>query len=75
MVRAAGTSDTMKRPDLNGSRVEGNEGEMGTRGETAAAARSYPASVRVGVFSHDALVVQDVLEGLAGETSAGRTHE
>ena len=73
MVRAVGTSNTMRRPDLNGSRVEGDKGEM--RGDTAVALHSYPASVRVGVFSHDALVVQDVLEGLAGETSARRTHE
>lgn len=35
---------------------------------------SYLALVRVGVFTHDALVVADVLEGLAGETPARSTH-
>lgn len=75
MVRAAGTSNTMRRPDLNGSRVEGDNGEMEMKWDTAEATHSYLASVRVGVFSHDALVVQDVLEGLAGETSARRTHK
>lgn len=44
------------------------------RRDTAEAPHSYLASVRVAVFSHDAFVVQDVLEGLAGETSERRTH-
>lgn len=35
---------------------------------------SYLAPVGVGVFTHDALVVPDVLEGLAGETPARSTH-
>lgn len=39
------------------------------RRDTAEATHSYLAYVRVAVLSHDALVVQDVLEGLAGETS------
>lgn len=43
------------------------------RGDTADAAHSYQASVRVAVFSHDSLVVQDILEGLARETSERRT--
>ena len=57
--------------------------EAGTRTETgstadqedgAQAAQSYLALVGVGVFTHDALVVPDVLEGLAGETPARSTH-
>lgn len=44
------------------------------RRDTAEATHSYLAYVRVAVLSHDALVVQDVLEGLAGETSERRTH-
>lgn len=32
------------------------------------AAQNYLALIGVGVFTHDALVVSDVLEGLAGET-------
>lgn len=59
---------------MNGSRVEGDEGEVKMRGDTAEVSHSYLASVRVGVFSHDALVIQDVFKGLAGETSARKTH-
>lgn len=40
----------------------------------AAAAPSYLALVGVAVFTHDALVVADVLERLAGEPPAGSTH-
>lgn len=47
---------------------------MEMKRDTAEATHSYLASVRVGILSHDAFVVQDVLEGLAGETSARRTH-
>lgn len=35
LVRAVGTSNTMRRPDLNGSRVEGDQGEMEMIGGTA----------------------------------------
>lgn len=73
-IRAEGTASIVKSPDLMGSRKEGDESERGTRRDTAEATHNYLASVRVGVLSHDAFVVQDVLEGLAGETSARRTH-
>lgn len=38
------------------------------------AAQNYLALIGVGVFTHDALAVSDVLEGLAGETPARSTH-
>lgn len=47
---------------------------MKWRRDIAEATHSYLAYVWVAVFSHDALVVQDVLESLAGETSERRTY-
>lgn len=46
-------------------------------GEEAVRFTDYLALVGVGVFTHDALVVQDILEGLAGKTPVerGSTHE
>lgn len=55
----------------------GTRTEMGSttdQEERAQAAQSYLAFVGVGVFTHDALVVPDVLEGLAGETPARSIH-
>lgn len=42
VIRAAGTSNTIRRPDLNGSRVEGDKGEMEMRGDTAEAPPQLP---------------------------------
>lgn len=48
-------------------------GSPAGRGREAAAVRDYLALVGVAVFPHDALVVADVLEGLAGEAPARST--
>lgn len=39
-------------------------------GAAGPSAQNYLGLVRVGVLSHDALVVEDILEGLAGEAPA-----
>jgi hypothetical protein len=51
------------------------EGEQGGGvGDRAEAGQNYLGLVGVGVLSHDPLIVQDVLEGLAGKTPARSTH-
>lgn len=57
----------------SGPRLEGAGGAGRRRRSRGRAARGYLAPVRVGVFAHDALVVPDVLERLAGEAPVRST--